>query len=329
MPVDALKRLWPVFVASPVRAWVLDHLISGTVERVVIGVNAPIDTLRNNGPPVPDDGLSIDVVGTGCVIRPVDDLPALHDADISVRVVGRDAMVSVGKATADMPSGRKLTLSAGTLEVPDTSVHPPPAKVRFKLEGPIPVAAELLHMDRLRDVSDASFESATIRGNMSAQVNLAMTLTDQPAASTSYAITFDATNFVADRLIMGQKVEAAALKVTATPQGFALKGDVKIGGTPASLEYRKMRGEADAEVRISGMLDEAGRNNLGLDSGNAISGAMPIRLAGRVATTSDREGRFAIEADLTPAQIDGLLPGWVKPSGKPARATFTLATMDR
>ena len=116
------------------------------------------------------------------------------------------------------------------------------------------------------------------------------------------------------------------MKASATPQGFQLKGDVKIAGSPTSLEYRKTRGDADAEVRIQGMLDEAARNSLGFDLGEMVSGAIPIRLAGRVATTSDREGRFAVEADLTPAQIDGLLPGWAKPSGKPARATFTLST---
>ncbi len=74
------------------------------------------------------------------------------------------------------------------------------------------------------------------------------------------------------------------------------------------------------------MLDETMRNNLGLDPANSISGSIPIDLTGRVGTTSDRDGRFAVTADLTPAQIDGFLPGWVKQSGKPARATFTLTT---
>ena len=31
-----------------------------------------------------------------------------------------------------------------------------------------------------------------------------------------------------------------------------------------------------------------------------------------------------VEADLTPVKIDNLLPGWLKPAGKPARATYTL-----
>ncbi len=59
---------------------------------------------------------------------------------------------------------------------------------------------------------------------------------------------------------------------------------------------------------------------------NEVGGSVPIRLAGRIAAGADHEGRFAVEADLTSAQIDGLLPGWTKPVGKPARATFTLMT---
>ena len=327
MPVESLKRIWPIFVNPQVRGWFNEHLLSGTVERIVIAVNAPFDTLKAGGPPVPDDGLSIEALATGCVLRPVDSLPALRDADLNVRIVGRDAVVSVSKATADLPSGRKLVLSSGAFEVPDTDVHPPQARVRFKLDGPAPAAAELLRTERLRDIADAPFDPSTIRGTVSAQVTLGMPIkSNLPPGSTNYAITVDATNFSADRMIMGQKVDAALLRATATPQGFQLKGDVKIGSTPVSLEYRKSRGDADAEVRITGMLDEAARNSLGFDVGDAIAGAIPIRLSGRVAMTSEREGHFAVDADLTPAQIDGLLPGWAKPSGKPARATFTLTT---
>jgi hypothetical protein len=327
MPVDSLKRLWPVFVAPKVRDWFNEHLSGGTLERIVIAVNAPFETLKETGPPIPDDGLSIEALATGCVIRPVEGLPPLRDADLGIHIAGRDVIIAVNKATADLPSGRKLALSSGVFEVPDTAPHAPPARVHFKLDGPIPAAAELLRMDRLRDVADAPFDPSAIRGTMSAQVTMGMPLkAELPPGSTNYTITVEATNFAADRMIMGQKVEAALLRASATPQGFQLKGDVKIGGTPASLEYRKARNETDAEVHIQGMLDEASRNSLGLDTGSAIGGSIPIRLSGRVATTSDREGRFAVEADLTPAQIDGLLPGWVKAAGKPARATFTVAT---
>jgi Protein of unknown function len=327
MPLDDLKRMWPVFVAPKVRDWFLGHLSGGTLEHLEIGVNAPFETLMASGPPVPDDGLTIRASAINCVVRPADGLPALRDADLNVRINGRDAVVALGKATADLPSGRKLTLSSGMFEVPDTAPRAPPARVRFKVDGPVPATAELLRMDRLRDVSETPFDPASVRGTMSAFVTLGMPLkADLPPGSTNYSITVEATNFSADHLIMGQKVDAALLKATANPQGFQLKGDVRIAGAPATFEYRKQRGEPDAEVRIQGMLDEVARADLGLDSGNAISGSIPIRLSGRVAATSDREGRFAVEADLTPTQIDGLLPGWVKPAGKPSRATFSLLT---
>ncbi len=327
MSVDALKRLWPVFVAPKVRDWFYAHLLSGTVERLVIAVNAPLNTLKASGPPIPDDGLSLDAFASNCVVWPVQGLPPLHDADLTVHIVGRDAQVALGKATADMPSGRKLVLSSGLFEVPDTGPHEPPANVHFKIDGPVPAAVELLAMDRLRDASGVPFDPATTHGTMSAQVALGMPLKpDLPPGSTAYNISVDATNFSAERMIMGQKVEAAALKVAANNQGFAIKGDVKIGGAPASLDYRKLRGDQTADVHIQGMLDENIRNKLDLDPGGTISGTIPIDLTGKVGTTGERDGRFAVAADLTSVQIDGFLPGWVKQSGKPARATFTLTT---
>jgi Protein of unknown function len=327
MSGDALKHLWPVFVSPKVRDWFNDHLIGGTIERLTVAVNAPFNTLKASGPPLPDDGLSIGVTATNCVIRPVEGLPALRDADLTVHIVGRDAQIALGKATADLPSGRKLVLSSGLFEVPDTQPHEPPARVRFKIDGPVQAAAELLAMDRLRDASGVPFDPATTRGTMSAQVSLGMPLKpDLPPGSTAYAIAVDATNFSAEKMIMGQKVEAAALKVAANNDGFQIKGDVKIGGAPATLDYHKQRGDSDADVHIQGMLDETMRANLNLDPSNSISGAIPIDIAGRVSNSADREGRFTVTADLTPAQIEGFLPGWVKQSGKPARATFTLTT---
>jgi len=327
MSADALKRLWPVFIVPKVRDWFEQHLVSGNVDHVVIGVNSPLDNLRASGPPVPDDGLTLDAQATNCVVHPVAGLPALHDADLTVHIVGRDAQITLGKATADLASGRKLVLSSGLFEVPDTAPHAPPANVHFKLDGPVSAAVELLSLDRLRDASAVPFDPATTHGTLSALVSLSMPLKpDLPPGSTGYAISVDAMNFSAEHMIMGQKVEAADLKVSANNQGFVLKGNVKIGGSPANLEYRQMHGDTTAEVHVQGLLDEAMRNNLGLDPGNAISGAIPIDIAGRVNTSTDHDGHFAVTADLTPAQIEGFLPGWVKQAGKPARATFNVTT---
>jgi hypothetical protein len=324
MKLSALKRLWPFFIAPEVRAWVEDHLIGGTVDRLVIATNAPISAFKANGPSMPDEGLSVEMVTSDTVLRPIDTLPQIREADLDIRVTGRTATINIGRGTIELPSGRKLAMSSGTFEVPNMSLPAPPARTRFRLDGAVPAAAELLAMERLRDVSGSPFDPATTRGTMAAQVTLAFPLKrDLPKGSSNYTINIDATNFAAERVIMGQKLEATALRISANNQGYQIKGDVKIGGTPAALDYRKPKGDADAEIRVQATLDEVARAKLGFDVGSTVSGPISIKLGGHVAS-SDRENRFTVEADLTQARIDNLLPGWAKAVGKPARATFQL-----
>ena len=81
---------------------------------------------------------------------------------------------------------------------------------------------------------------------------------------------------------MNQKLEANTLKVVANNQGYQVKGDVKINGQPASLDYRKPS-EGDADIKLQATLDDASRARLGFDLGPAVSGAIPIKLIGKIA----------------------------------------------
>ena len=47
MPVDSLKRIWPIFVSPKVRDWFSEHLTGGTLERIVIAVNAPLENAQD------------------------------------------------------------------------------------------------------------------------------------------------------------------------------------------------------------------------------------------------------------------------------------------
>ena len=325
MSAAALKRLWPSFLAPKVRDWVVQHIVSGNVDRADIAVNATLAALHPGGPPLPDEALSIDIAGTAVTLRPVAGLPAIRDADLNVRVNGRMAKVTLGKGIIDVSPGRRLALTAGVFDVPNIRMKMPPARVGFRIDGPVPAAAELLALDRLREFSGAPFDPAGTRGNLSAQVQLGLPLRpDLPPGSTDYDIAVDLTNFSAEKMVFGQKAEAQALRVTANNQLYEIKGDVRVAGAPGYVEYRKLKGESDAEVRLQATLDEAARARLGIDLGTMLTGALPMRLTGRMGQ-DEREGRFNIEADLTAMKIDNLLPGWVKPAGKQARLAFTLS----
>jgi hypothetical protein len=241
-------------------------------------------------------------------------------------VSGRSATIKLGQGTVVLPSARKLTMAAGVMHIPDTHAVPTPSQLRFQIEGPLAAAAELLAMDPLRDAAGTPLDPTSSRGSVSAQVALAMPLSRQmQGAKASYAIEADFNDFSIDRMVMGQRMEAANLHLRADNDGYQVKGDVKIAGAPATIDYRKRRDDTDAELRLQGVLDDATRGRLGVNLGQGLNGPVPIRLNGHVGANG-KDARFAVEADLTHASVDELLPGWEKKAAKSARASFTLVT---
>jgi len=328
MNADVAKKVWPIFIATKVRNWVAENLQSGDIERVDIATNAPIETLKEGGPPIPSDGLSVDVTVRNASIRPVVGLPPITEAELKTSIKGRRVVVSVARGNIDLGNGRKLALSNGVFEVPDTHPKAPPAQARFRIDGPVPAALELLGSERLRGQAAVPMDPANSRGNISGQVTVGLPITaDPPPGSTHYTINLDIAGFAADKMVMGQKIEAQALKVSANNQGYQIRGDVRINGTPATLDYRKAVDSAEADVRVQATLDEAARARLGFATGPSLSGPVPVKVAGKIADNKDV--RLTVEADLTPSKIENLLPGWVKPAGRTQRANFNLVSRDK
>jgi hypothetical protein len=332
MTATALKQIWPPFVVTKIRSWVVKHVLAGTVDRMVMTVNAPLNTLRPEGPPVPDDGLSVELTGSGVALQPFEALQPIRDADLSVRIVGRAATVKVGHANYLLAgSGRKLGLSNGVFEVGDMQPKPPYSRTRFRVDGSVDGAAELVSSGPLRSGAPIQLDPATSRGSFVAQVSVGMPVgleLPELQGAIAYAIEADVTNLAVDRLVRGQKLEANSVHVSANPQGVQLKGDVRIAGTPLSIDYKKPVGEADAEVRLQTTLDEAARARFSADLSAVLGGPVPVKLNGRIGT-GDRESRFVVDCDLVQAKITDLLPGWVKSPGKPTRAIFTFVDKGR
>ena len=324
MSASALKRMWPTLIVPEVREWVIERIERGTLQRIDVGVNSPVRNLSRKGPPIPDDGLAVNIVASGVMVRPVDEMPVVHDADLKARVTGRTATVNIAQGIADTPAGRKINISDFSFEVPDMAPKPSPSKVRFRVDCPISAAAEILASDRLSDVSGTTFvDPNASKGTVTAVVNLGMPVKGGlTKEDTTYAVTADLGGVAIDKLVMNQKLEANALKLVANNQGYQVKGDVKINGQQASLDYRKPA-EGDADIKLQATLDDASRARLGLDLGPAVSGAIPIKVVGKIAS-GDHDSKVGVEADLTQLKLDNLLPGWVKPPGKSSKATFNV-----
>ena len=323
MSASALKRMWPILIVPELREWVLERIEKGQLQRIDIALNTPVRNLPRKGPPIPDDGLLVNIVASGVTVRPADQMPAVRDADLKAKVTGRTALVNISQGIADTPSGRKINFSDFTFEVPDMSIKPSPSKLRMRLDGPVAAAAEVLASERLSDLGGTLIDPNSSKGNFSAVINMGLPVKNAlTKADTTYSVTADLTGFAVDKLVMNQKLESNTLKIVANTAGYQVKGDVKINGQQASLDYRKPA-EGDADIRLSATLDEASRTRLGFDLGPAVSGNLPIKLVGKIGS-GDHETRLGVEADLTQLKLDNVLPGWVKVQGRSGKATFNV-----
>ncbi|KRR17492.1 DUF3971 domain-containing protein [Bradyrhizobium retamae] len=326
MSASALKRMWPILIVPEVREWVIERIERGTLQRIEVGVNSPVRNLSRKGPPIPDDGLAVNIVASGVTARPVDDMPAVRDADLKARVTGRTATVTIGQGIADTPAGRKINISDFTFEVPDMAPKPSPSRVKFRVDASVPAAAEVLASDRISDLSGTLIDPNASKGNVAAIITLGMPVKgSMTKADTTYTVIADLAGFAADKLVMNQKLESNTLKVLANNAGYQVKGDVKINGQPASLDYRKPS-EGDADIRLQATLDDASRARLGIDFGPAVSGSIPIKVVGKI---GENDSRVGIEADLTSLRLDNILPGWVKVPGKSGKATFNVVKKEQ
>ena len=329
MTASELKRMWPAVVNPEVREWVLTRVDAGTLQRAEIAINAPTHTLARGGPPIPDDGLSINFLASNVTIRPVDGLPPIVDAGMRVRITGRTANVSVAQAAMDTPGGRKLGVSDFVFEIPDIAPRPIMTRVRFRVDAPVPAVAEILSSDRWSEFAGVPIDPATSKGNVASQITLSMPLKQElTKADTAYNVVADLTGFAADKLVMNQRLESNSLKLVANNQGYQIRGEVKINGQSAALDYRKPAGNADADVRVTATLDDASRARFGIDLGSAATGNIPLKLNGKIGS-GDRDSRFGIEADLSGLRIDNILPGWIKTPGRSAKATFNVVRKEQ
>src|SRR6202040_528398 len=65
MSASALKRMWPTLIVPEVREWVIERVDRGSFQRMEVGVTSPIRTLSRRGPPIPDDGLAVNILASG------------------------------------------------------------------------------------------------------------------------------------------------------------------------------------------------------------------------------------------------------------------------
>ena len=323
MTVSAMKRLWPFFLAAPVREWVLANVLSGSVSGFSMMADIKQGVLAAQKPfePLPDQAIYIESSFSDTAIIPGPGLPPLLGATGRLRASGRHVEMLVDSARIEPAPGQAIAVR-GKFEVPNTEPRFPQARVELQVEGQLAGAAQLFATGALGPSPlPPAIDPAAVRGAFTAQSLIGLTL--GPAGEVppiEVKVDGQMKDVAIEKLVAGKALEAGTFRVVRDPGGVVtVVGDAKIGGATTQIDLRDEGAGGRREVLASATLDASARNYLGMPGGKAIRGPIPVKIRAPLVA-----GPIEVQAELGAAELDGLVPGLAKRPGVPGKMSFTM-----
>jgi hypothetical protein len=317
-------RLWPEAVASKVRRFLVANLKAGTLERFGLKVamtGADMEAALGEGP-IPEESVRLDFAIADTVFTATDGLPPLSQAPVTGTVGGRKVRVRAPNAVVDMGEGRVLQASDGSFAIDDYWRKDAIAPIAFRLQGGADALGALLLSPVIRQIAAIDLDPANLKGRADLKVAIPLAVRNIPAfVDLPLNVQGGVAELVVDKAFGKERLDIPALAIAYDQGNLAIKGEGKLAGLPATVDARQTR-EAGGEAVIAFVLDDAARARKGFGFGPQLTGPLPIKAAlplGR----NPREG-IRVEADFAKAAVDGLVPGWTKPAGRPGKLVFTL-----
>ena len=323
MPVRALLRLWPSPAASPVRGFLLDNLKDGFVEGTLASdYDAEMLAAMRNQRPPPDNSTRADFKVSGGTLTVIPGLPPLSGVEAAGHVTGRTSTVNVGKAQIELGNGHRLNLSEGVFVTPNNELRPPPANVNLRVTGSLEAVSDLLAREALKKFGGLIIDVSQMKGQVDGRLSIDLKLDKVTRPEdTIVAVNATVSQLTIDHLVGKEKFDQGQLAVTVDRTGLKANGQGKLFGAPATIDLSKSpTGTPDAAITFT--MDDAARAKMGFNLGSALTGTIGLRVTS--AFTGQENQPAHVEADFTKAAIDNLAPGFVKPVGRPAKATFVL-----
>jgi Protein of unknown function/AsmA-like C-terminal region len=324
--VSAVMRLWPSFLAPPVKSYLLPRAHEGTVEKGTMQIDFDVADFRamlaDHAPP--DEKSAVDFTIANASLEFLPGVPPLRGINGVGHITGRTATFTVANASVDAGNNRVLAVSDGSFHIADAELKPTPAVIEAKVTGSVEAVGELLSYDALKPYASLLLDPATLRGQTDGTLEIDMKLgPNMSPADTTLKINAAVTNFTAERLIGNEKLDAATLNVNVDPSGLRAIGQGILFGVPVTISMGHATGKT-AEASIGLTLDDAVRTRLGFGSIPGLSGPIGAKITAPIGTGEKPKAKF--DLDLGGAAIDTY--GISKPAGRPGRITFALAVND-
>ncbi len=323
--IQALVRLVSTHVAAPVRNWLIEHLPLGAIRHGEFKADftqANIIAMRYEQPP-PDAAIhaEADLVNVA-LLDLLPGLPPLRNLSMHLHQTGRTLTLSGASGVLDTLRERRLTLSEGSFVIDDNMLKPAPATLDLRFSGNVEGVAEILTIPSVAPYANLPLDPSQLKGQIDGRLRANIEIGDGARGDhTVVSIDANTTNLSVDRFVGAERLDNGALNIVHDHAGLRVSGTGRLFGGPTTLDIRRAGEEkAVTQAQFSVVLDEAARAK----AGYALPGVVGPITASVKTQLPLSETETPVELDLTRASLDNVAPGVAKPSGKTAKAQFTL-----
>ncbi len=330
MPLSFMEALWPPFMFTRTREWVGLNVPTAQINSGTLSVNlsaADVAQLSKGGD-MPDTAASIELRVSGAQIYHVKGLPPIVTKNSIMRMNARRFVYNIpGDARIDVPSGKSISFSDGEFLVENFHPDFPDAEVRFKSASDVTSVLELLDQPPLHYVKAVGFKPTLINGQAQTAFQVKFpTVPDLQFKQVAISGKCRAFDLKSNGLPAGLTVNGGALNFDISDNAISAAGEVRVNGVPVSLAWQRFFDappEKQPTLRLAAILNEKGREELGLNVNHIVKGDLPVALA--IAMQRDGPQKLFVEANLTNTDLFLTAIGWRKPPGQRASLNFDLS----
>ncbi len=330
MPLSLLEAAWPPFMFTRTREWVGLNVPTAQINTGTLSINlsaADVAQLSKGGD-MPDTAVAIELQVSGAQIYHIKGLPPIVTKGSVARMNARRFVYDIpGDARIDVPSGKSISFSDGEFLVENFHPDFPDAEVRFKSASDVTSVLELLDQPPLHYVKAVGFKPTLLNGQVQTAFQVKFpTVPDLQFKQIDISGKARVSDLKSNGLPAGLLVNGGAVNFDVSGNAISAAGEVKVNSLPVSLLWQRFFDappEKQPTLRLAAVLNEKGREELGLNINHIVKGELPIALA--VTMQRDSQPKVFIEANLTNTDLFLTAIGWRKPPGQRASLNFDLS----
>jgi len=282
VPMAALKQFWPVFMATPVRKWVQEHVHGGRITSAIITASIPGGILGrlHKGKRIGDDELKIDIEAENVRFDTFAKLPPVRSASGTVHVRGMRTDVKLTKGIAYVAVGEPVDVTQGEFTIPDISNRPLNAQTSFVAHGPVASLAQISDSKPLRVMDRLKMSPVQWSGD--AEIDMVAKFPLKKGVQyneVSWQALLRLSDATSTKLINGRKISKADVIVDISPNKAVITGSSTIDGIRGQVRLIEPVGKNSKIKRKRIMKARMGireRRKIGLVVEPVISGPVDV-----------------------------------------------------